>query len=100
MYAILDVNKNVIEVPQEVWAPWFENINNRIVKKDDLEDCEVSTVFLGIDHGFSGPKKLWFETMIFGGPKNGAQYRYETYLEALEGHKNILEELNKPKTQD
>ena len=100
MYAILDVNKNVVEVPMEVFGPWFEKINNRIVEKADLADCEVSTVFLGIDHSFKSTKKLWFETMIFGGPRDGEQYRYETYAEAIEGHNKILEELNKPKTED
>jgi len=47
----------------------------------------VSTVFLGIDHNWSdqGPPILW-ETMVFGGPDDGAQQRYCSKDAALVGH--------------
>lgn len=69
------------------WAQWFENsIAERIVAKTTLQDgSEVSTVFLGLDHNFSkfGPPLL-FETMIFGGPRDGEQWR--SWEEAEVGH--------------
>jgi len=48
---------------------------------------EVSTVFLGIDHGF-GSTPMWFETMVFGpeGAQSDMQWRYTTWEEALLGH--------------
>jgi hypothetical protein len=51
------------------WAGWFSNdSNNRIVKKDKINNLEVSTIFLGLDHNFSSRHDavpiLW-ETMIF-----------------------------------
>jgi hypothetical protein len=52
----------------------------------------VSTVFLALDHryyGDSGPP-IVFETMIFGGKHDQYQERYETYPEALEGHRKAL----------
>ena len=33
------------------WARWFEKAN-RVVKKTEVLGCEISTVFLGIDHAF------------------------------------------------
>lgn len=48
------------------WARWFEQAENRIVRKTDVAGCEVSTVFLGLNHNWGdGPPVLW-ETMVFG----------------------------------
>jgi hypothetical protein len=60
---------------------------NRLIKKDDIHGVEISTVFLGLDHNFSGtgPPVLW-ETMIFGGLENQYQRRYDSEEAALEGH--------------
>lgn len=46
----------------------------------------MSTVFLGLDHNFSGGEPILFETMIFGGPLDGEQRRYHTYDQAERGH--------------
>jgi hypothetical protein len=54
---------------------------------------EVSTVFLGIDHSFGFHKPLWFETMIFGGKRDGEQYRYETWEEAEANHWKLVKKL-------
>ncbi len=48
----------------------------------------LSTVFLGVDHSFSGEPVL-FETMIFGGRYDGFQKRYTTFDYALSGHELI-----------
>lgn len=89
---ILDENNE--PVPCEdlfVFASWFEDVENRIVAKDKVDDVEVSTVFLGIDHDFSGqgPPVLW-ETMIFGGRYNESQGRYCSHADALKGHAAAL----------
>lgn len=74
------------------WAKWFENVENRIVKKTTIRDIEVSTVFLGLDHSFFSDKKpILFETMIFGGEQEGYQERYSTWAEAEEGHQKACE---------
>lgn len=56
------------------------------------EAGKVSTVFLGLDHNFSGLENpldyrpvLW-ETMIFGGPNDQEMWRYCSREEALKGH--------------
>jgi hypothetical protein len=46
-------------------------------------------VFLGIETCIFG-RHDFFETMIFGGPFDGAQMRYATWAEAEEGHARIV----------
>lgn len=72
----------------------------RIIRKTELattvggETFEVSTVFLGIDHGFDDNRQpvLW-ETMIFGGPDgfNDAQVRYSSLEEARSRHERVVQ---------
>lgn len=52
----------------------------------------VSTVFLGLDHGY-GTRPRWFETMVFRNWRELHATRYETYLSALDGHELIVHEL-------
>lgn len=69
------------------WCVWFEGAD-RFVARTGNADLAVSTVFLGLDHNFSGRgPPLLFETMIFGGPHDGKQRRYATYDEAEAGHR-------------
>lgn len=97
---ILDENHIPIPTDDSIeWGMWLER-ENRIVKKTEvLEICEVSTVFLGIDHNFSmeGPPIL-FETMLFFNefckdiPEELEHYqiRYTTWDEAMIGHEQSI----------
>lgn len=62
------------------------NVENKVVAKDEINGVRISTVFLGMDHGFHG-EPLLFETMIFGGEHDMYQERYSTYDQAEKGHK-------------
>lgn len=80
----------------EEGAAFFEDGKNRIVAQDTVGHILVSTVFLGLDHGFGG-EPLWFETMVFNTAKAGQerwldldQERYATWGEAIEGHARML----------
>lgn len=55
-------------------------------------DLRVSTIFMGINLRLTG-KAAWFETMVFLNDKAMTQFtrRYETYVEALEGHMEIAD---------
>jgi len=71
-----------------VWATWFAtNDASRVVARTQISaEVHVSTVFLGIDHGFrEGAPVLW-ETMIFGGDYDLACDRYRSKKEAIVGH--------------
>lgn len=72
------------------WAECFGKAD-RHVAKDSVGDVKISTVFLGLDHGFSGGPPLFFETMIFGGKHDGYQDRYSTWDEAVAGHRRAVE---------
>lgn len=50
------------------------------------DEVTVSTVFLGVDHGFDGATPVLWETMIFGGPYDGEQWRYASRGAAIDGH--------------
>jgi hypothetical protein len=86
-----------------VWAIWMESAahdNERTVARDVLPDGrEVSTVFLGLDHNFSGAGDpvLW-ETMVFTRNADGElqgddMQRYTSRAAALEGHAAMIDAL-------
>lgn len=82
----------------EVWGAWFERSSkdrSRVIAADkdegpDGSEIFVSTVFLGLDHNFSGtgPPVLW-ETLVFGGPLADEMARYRSREAALAGHQEI-----------
>lgn len=75
------------------WGRWFEDPDNRRVAVTALgERGNVSTVFLGMDHGWGRSESpvLW-ETMVFGGgPHDGYQERYRSEEDAKRGHERIV----------
>ena len=83
---ILDGRMPVPEPDLIRWAVWYEDPDDRRVAKDERDGVQVSTVFLGLDHGWGDGPPILFETMIFGGPHNKYQERYATWEEAEAGH--------------
>ena len=95
------------------WAKWIEDLENKRIDYSEVGPWFVSTVFLGIDHGFGGGPPVLFETMVFerkltekkGFPEIGIgpyschqdldEYteRYCHLEDAREGHKKIVEQL-------
>ena len=60
------------------------------VKYSAIGAVEVSTVSLEFDHQYGDGPPLLFETMVFGGPMDGSQWRYATLEEAEKGHCAIM----------
>lgn len=89
MYYILKGMKVIEESDVKKWAKFFET-DERLLARSRVLDCEVSTVFLGLDHSFRGKKPIVFETMVFGGKLDGEQERYATYKEASIGHSEMV----------
>jgi hypothetical protein len=57
------------------------------VDKTVVGDVEISTVWLGIDHGMWGDgPPIIFETMVFGGEHDRWCQRYATAEQAQAGH--------------
>ena len=94
-YYILDKDKNPVEAKNvHEFGMFFECMENRRVGYHMHENgVTISTVFLGINHGFPPNKSLiLFETMVFG--INGEELymeRYATWDEAKKRHGEIVE---------
>jgi hypothetical protein len=78
-----------------VWAAWFEKADKfeeRRVAFSTIGTVKVSTVFLGLDHGFGMTEEpvLW-ETMVFGGYYDQTCERYTSKAAAQEGHERICQ---------
>jgi hypothetical protein len=87
IYYTLDSAGNPVPSTMIGVSDLFDNIDRRTVKKTKIGRVEVSTVFLCLDHNFtgSGDPVLW-ETMIFGGKHDGYCDRYSSLAEAKAGH--------------
>ena len=77
---------------KEELARMFRVPEARRVARDTIGDVSVSTVFLVIDHNFSGdgPPHL-FETMVFGGALDEECERCATWAEAEAQHKAMVQ---------
>lgn len=84
-YYIL-VGRTPVAVDLMTWGKWFEKNDRRVDATRINSKCSVSTVFLGLDHNHRGGEPILFETMIFGGPLDGEQWRYHTWEQAERGH--------------
>lgn len=88
-YTLVD-KKPVAEPDILKLGEWFETVDNRRVAFTHLKRRKkiyVSTVFLGIDHNFTGlGDPILFETMIFGTSIDGFQMRYSDWASAEKGH--------------
>jgi hypothetical protein len=82
---ILDGHQPVPEPDLIAWSRWFESAD-RHVRDTGRDDVRVSTVFLGLDHGFGGRLEL-FETMLFVNGADAGVERYASWDEAEAGHK-------------
>jgi hypothetical protein len=68
------------------------------VAEDDVGETHVSTVWLGMDHGWNfdrdpNYRPVIFETMIFGGKHDQRTMRYCTEAEAYKGHAEAVADL-------
>jgi len=63
-------------------------------KPEDKLYCEVSTVFLVLDHSHSPSKEpVLYETMIFSDTLEEYQEKYCTYDASIKGHIKIVDEI-------
>lgn len=105
LYYILKDKKIVKAKDIEEWARFFEiNKNRRVGWKMLIDGTTISTVFLGIDHGWSYDElPILFESMVFPWPPGISSYlckdynpekemiRYRTWSEAEKGHRHLME---------
>jgi hypothetical protein len=76
----------------ERWGELHADLAYLHVRATVVGEAEISTVWMGIDHNFSGEgPPIIFETMVFDGEMDGYQWRYATEAEAIAGHDEVVE---------
>lgn len=79
------------------WAMKFETMDRRVAETKVMGMCNVSTVFLGLDHAWGGGPPLLFESMAFWHSEGGyEQERCSTWLQAQELHAKMCAEVARP----
>lgn len=74
------------------WAELFENFAYKVVRQDSVRGYLVSTIWLGLDHGYGRGAPIIFETMVFhrGIPSGLDSERYSTEEAARVGHSGFV----------
>jgi hypothetical protein len=107
MYYLLDKDKKPYKVSLEDSLILYKKPELKVTAVDLVDGVRVSTVFLGMDHGFRWEAKdspnykpiLW-ETMIFGGKYNDYQERYTSHEDALKGHQKAINLITNKTTEN
>jgi hypothetical protein len=94
----MDLTKYVLDAagnPQPehdllAWAQWMGTGDNSVIKREQVGRVRVSTVFLGLDHGWGTGQPLMWETMVYGGKLDGTCERYTSRADAIEGHARVV----------
>lgn len=98
MLYTLDENNNPTPCSLMEWGELFETEEGRKKKQIDFTEIDgytISTVFLGIDHGFDLTKKpILFETMIFYRNESIYETQCATYDEAKKMHQDAIQWIN------
>jgi hypothetical protein len=69
------------------WADWYERADRKVACAHFRDGSRVSTVFLGLDHNFTGKgPPILFETKVFGGALDDETTRASTWEEAARQH--------------
>jgi hypothetical protein len=92
-FYILDDNGEPVPCADTLtWGMWRrQNPDKWKIARDEINSVIVSTVFLCMNHSYGdGPPVLW-ETMIFGGARDGYQDRYTSRADAVAGHAKAIE---------
>lgn len=84
LFYALDLDGN----PFEVERPALGFLGLRMAWTGNENGVHVSTVFLGIDHGFGFGPPVLFETMVFGNSNILEQRRASTLAEAIAWHQS------------
>jgi hypothetical protein len=88
----VEIDGQVVPEPDPVKFNTFmkDFDRNRRVALDQVGEMSVSTVFLGLDHGYREKDPVLYETLVRG-PLPDQMDRYHTRAEALAGHERWVE---------
>ena len=88
------VGDEVIQIEPREFALYYSDIRDRKIGDSSItingEHLEVSTVFLGLDHGGGETAPILFETAILFRGNWTVLTRYQTKQQALNNHDQIV----------
>jgi hypothetical protein len=97
-------DRNGVPINIDTWGKLFENTEYQRLGHDHVGHYLVSTVWLGLDHGFESDTPVIFETMIFATQDakdddelNQVCTRYTSESAALTGHQQTVQNLREGK---
>ena len=97
-------DRNGVPINIDTWGKLFENTEYQRLGHDHVGHYLVSTVWLGLDHGFESDTPVIFETMIFATQDekdddelNQVCTRYTSEAAALTGHQQTVQNLREGK---
>ncbi len=88
LYILGDDGIPIQETDYQKWSLWIKTAD-LTVARTRIDNCEVSTMFLGVNHGMTNGPPMLYETLVYGGPLHKETSHYSTKREALEGHERI-----------
>lgn len=103
MYYIL-IDGEPVKTDADTWARWFRGADRNVARTEigpmsgDTAFVYVSTVFLGLNHNYSGGPPLLYETLVFVDNRDGervsienSMLRYATRQDAEAGHRAVVQ---------
>jgi hypothetical protein len=99
-FYILDEQDRPLLVNQTEYDRWHKSLPDDIMKtsfgftlaRDETKGVCVSTVYLGMDHGYGEGLPVLWETMVFtDDERDGYSERATSRSEALESHRKFCE---------
>lgn len=82
-------------ITREEWCHLFDDIIQRTLGLDSTDPRNsVSTVWLGLEHGYNNGKPLIFESLVNyideDGNEQEEMHRYTSYVDAKNGHAALV----------
>lgn len=103
MHYILSPDHSPVPCHNEaMWHLWmWTSQDERQVAHAVVNGVQISTVFLGIDHSWTGAgPPILFETLVIGGDLDKSEQRYAFWDDAVEGHKQWVARIEGSKLFD
>lgn len=96
MYILDKDNHPVLTDDVKVFGECFKNNDKRRVGLDETNGYMISTIFLGLDHGYGSNGPILFETLIkdLSTGEQDVVQRYHTWNEAKRGHAKYVDLCN------
>lgn len=86
---ILDEHGQPIPATMAQWCMMYETPGSRIVKQEWIGNVRISTIFMGLDHGFGSAIPILWETMTFSNRKD-----CDEWMERCGGNKEQAEAMH------